>query len=145
MSVSQRPTNQTVKKFNVRDAIWLVKDLFSVTLTTLMAPASYCEPGLTHIRSLHLIQYLTSRAHLMADQPEADIQVSAKLGLLLMVYSVLQLVHLISELSILSLQVSTLTTLLNWMRIWSLKIHVLLLRSSCLLLQMYLVCVFSGF
>ena len=53
----------------------------------------------------------------MADQPEADIQVSAKLGLLLMVYSVLQLVHLLSELSILSLQVSTLTTLFNWMRI----------------------------
>ena len=53
MSISQHPTNQIVEKFNVGDAIWLVKKTF-VMLTMLVVPASYCEPILTCQVSLQI-------------------------------------------------------------------------------------------
>ena len=58
-SVSQCPTNQIVKKFNVRDAIWLVKKiLFTMMLITLAAPASYCEPCLRERERKRYCQFL---------------------------------------------------------------------------------------
>ena len=60
---TQCPTNQIVKKFDIRNRIWLVKNTSLMMLTMLAAmlaaPVSYCEPGLIHAcTTTH--QWLTS-------------------------------------------------------------------------------------
>ena len=49
-SISQHPTNQIVKKFNIRtlSSEKIPVPVTLMTFVTLAAPASYCEPGFGH-------------------------------------------------------------------------------------------------